>query len=134
MKYSKFLTVLGLGLISFSGLVGCDEAKKPDVVVNCQIDNSMSKDTFFRTFFPFKDSENSWDSLKDGKVIVTIKSKFQKGDFLLDDMQMVPYIKSGNMYSPEYPNHWDYKKVDSGTNIDGKTVAKCVATLVAPKK
>ena len=50
-----------------------------------------------------------------------------------NDMQMVPYVKSGNTFTPKYPQHWDVIRPDENIDTSGNVVIECLATMIVPK-
>ena len=43
-----------------------------------------------------------------------------------NDMQMVPYVKSGNTFTPKYPQHWDVIRPDENIDTSGNVVIECL--------
>ena len=100
--------------------------------IDCQVADTFGNGTLFRTFFGFTD-DGDWSKLSDGIVTVTIKSNVSKGDFAVNDIQMVPYIKSGNVFTPEYPQHWDFLSPDKNIDVSGNVESECFVSMVVPK-
>ena len=86
-----------------------------------------------RTFFGFTD-DSTWSKLQDGEVIVTIKTSISKGEFIRDDVQMVPYIKSGNTFTPKDTSwYYDVVRPQEGTDTSGDLEMECFATMIVSK-
>ena len=114
-------------------LTGCGgSTTSKDKQIDCQAEDAFGTGDLFRTFFGFTD-DGGWSKLLDGEVTVTIKTNFTKGEFMKNDMAMVPYIKSGNTFTPKYPQHWDVIRPDENMDTSGNVVIECLATMIVPK-
>lgn len=117
-----------IGLVACSGSSDSLKGKK----IDCEIEEYADGKTMFRTFVAFTDDDAS-SGFRDGEVTVTIKSNISKGEFMLNDEEMVPYIKSGNVFTPKYPQVWDSITLAKNVDTSGDVIADCSVSMVVPK-
>ena len=86
------------------------------------------------SFYDYVDDDGSYENEPDGKYIIQIKGKFTKGDYVLEEIRRVDYIKRGNLYSPEL--EFGYGFVDMNEvgdiNTEGPAKAECSLTSIVP--
>ena len=116
-----------IGVVGCSGSSNSLKGKK----IDCEIEEYVGT-SLIRTFVAFTDDDAS-SGFRDGEVTVTIKSNISKGEFMLNDEEMVPYIKSGNVFTPKYPVHWDMIELPENVDTSGDVIKDCSVSMVVPK-
>jgi hypothetical protein len=130
VKFKSVIPVILLiGLVGCSGSSNSLKGKK----IDCEIEEYEYEGiSLIRTFVAFTDDDAS-SGFRDGEVTVTIKSNISKGEFILNDEAMVPYIKSGNVFTPKYPVHWDTTELPENVDTSGDVLKDCSVSMVVPK-
>lgn len=127
----KLLVICVVLLTGCGGSTTSSSTTSPSKKIDCQAEELYGTKMLKRTFFGFSD-DGAWSKLQDGEVTATLKSNISKGQFKKNDMQMVPYIKSGNAFNPKYPQHWDVLSPEENVDTAGDVVIECIVTAVVP--
>jgi hypothetical protein len=102
--------------------------------IDCGFTSSYGEIQYGTIFYNYED-DGSYRSQPDGEYTIQIKGKFTKGDYVREEIFLIPYTKNGNTYSPKHPQHWDVVRIDQlkETNTEGSGKGECSFSSITPK-
>jgi hypothetical protein len=81
-----------------------EEIKSSVMAIDCYWNNHFNI-MMLDSYFAYVNSD--YESKPDGEYVITIYSNYINGDFKINKIVSIPYIKTKSTFAPKYDSHWD---------------------------